>query len=1065
MRQRFMLFCAVLACSTMASAQNYTMNDTKQKAWADFVHPSEDARDNARTKLWWFHGEDVTTKSGITADLEAFKKQGIGGVVYYDQIFGKAENAFPSFSKEWWEMFIFAASEAKRIGLGFDCNVSNGFVAGGPWVTKDLAMQRVLTCDTVIRGGSRFAGIVRLPADVSYHKDIALLAFPIKPDSWTDSRHIRPVVTSNDETLPVDAMVNGNAVSKVKWAGKGSHTYIVMDFGRPFTARCLQYRTKTYMKAATGAMNVPVRMSDAFAAFGYSQPNIIGQLEASNDGVNYSKVCDMQPILSSASSTWYKKTMAFVATTARYFRIDIHDWCKDENASQILSLGNIVLGSMAKQDEWEEKCGLYSEYIVDENTPEYDEGETLRQTDIIDISDKMDKTTGQVDWTAPKGGEWVVMRVFHTITGGKTKHGRKNFLGLECDKLSEEAITVHWNNYVQPIIDSLKTHDLPLDGIAIDSHEAGSQNWTPRFEEEFKRLRGYDIRPWLPALGGVVINSKEATAHFYKDMRRTIADLVSEKYFGTLNRLCSDNGLHCTAQAAGNGLNLVADNFQAKSKVERPQGEFWTKHQDGSYDIKEASSVAHLYGKQIASSEAFTDTHDYNTLADVKTLADYGSAYGINEYAQCASVYQPFDEKPGYIETKEHGRLFNRHSTYWDFSRPFWDYQGRLCGMARRGLPVADILVLFGCDAPIKVIGHRVPDIPEGYYWDACDSQGFRERIAVKNGRLTTPSGMEYKMLMIAGKAKLSDDDEEKIKQIRRQGVPVYDARNAENTAEAFLVEANVRPTIGIVRANGERNYPVDPKNCINFSLRRLADTDAFFLQNHSGTAFDGAIKLNTKYDNVELWDPTEVKRYGVMAEKNAEGLSVTLHLDANEAVYLMASNEKAALPMHKTARVENRNEIIGDWEVEFDKSWGGPGKVVFHELTDWSQNSDDGIKYYSGTAVYHKSIKMDKPKNGHQIVLKIPQIKTLGRVWLNGKEVTTIYGAPWEADITPYVKKGTNDLKIEVVNAWVNRLIGDAALPKDKRYTHPVPENKYNATDRLMESGIIGSVYLIDRQ
>jgi len=88
---------------------------TKEQAWKEFANP----QDSTRTKVWWFHGETETTREGITADLEAYKRGGVGGVVYYDQAHGKGENAIPAMSQEWWDMLRFAASEAKRVGLSF----------------------------------------------------------------------------------------------------------------------------------------------------------------------------------------------------------------------------------------------------------------------------------------------------------------------------------------------------------------------------------------------------------------------------------------------------------------------------------------------------------------------------------------------------------------------------------------------------------------------------------------------------------------------------------------------------------------------------------------------------------------------------------------------------------------------------------------------------------------------------------------------------------------------------------------------------------------------------------
>lgn len=125
---------------------------------SSFVTPP----DSSRTKVWWFHGDTETTCEGITADLEAYKEAGLGGVVYYDQVRGKAENALDAFSPEWWEMFVFAAKEAKRVGLSFETHFSNGYCTGGPWITEQLGMQMLVSTDTLIKGGTTFDGL--LPA-------------------------------------------------------------------------------------------------------------------------------------------------------------------------------------------------------------------------------------------------------------------------------------------------------------------------------------------------------------------------------------------------------------------------------------------------------------------------------------------------------------------------------------------------------------------------------------------------------------------------------------------------------------------------------------------------------------------------------------------------------------------------------------------------------------------------------------------------------------------------------------------------------------------------------------
>lgn len=168
-------------------------------------------------------------------------------------------------------------------------------------------------------------------------------------------------------------------------------------------------------------------------------------------------------------------------------------------------------------------------------------------------------------------------------------------MGRECDKLSATAVKLQWDNYVAKIIDSLKcTNSGHISGIAMDSHEAGAQNWTDDFIEQFKQRQGYDPMIYLPAMMGYIVDGVKESDSFLFDVRRNIADMISDNYYGTIEELCNKNGLIFTAQAIGNALCIAGDPIQAKSKVSKPQGEFWGIHPDGNYDIKESSSAAHL---------------------------------------------------------------------------------------------------------------------------------------------------------------------------------------------------------------------------------------------------------------------------------------------------------------------------------------------------------------------------------------------------------------------------------------------------------------------------------------
>ena len=151
--------------------------------------------------------------------------------------------------------------------------------------------------------------------------------------------------------------------------------------------------------------------------------------------------------------------------------------------------------------------------------------------------------------------------------------------------------------------------------------------------------------------------------------------------------------------------------------------------------------------------------------------------------------------------------------------------------------------------------------------------------------------------------------------------------------------------------------------------------------------------------------------------------------------------------------------ELAGPWTVAFDPKWGGPEKVVFEKLDDWTKRPEEGIKYYSGTAVYKKTFDLadlpSLPKKG--VFLDLGTVNYLARVRLNGKDLGVVWTAPWRVDISGVVKEKGNELQIEVVNTWLNRLVGDAHVPPEKRLAKT--NVGYPPTYPLMPSGLLGPV------
>ena len=155
------------------------------------------------------------------------------------------------------------------------------------------------------------------------------------------------------------------------------------------------------------------------------------------------------------------------------------------------------------------------------------------------------------------------------------------------------------------------------------------------------------------------------------------------------------------------------------------------------------------------------------------------------------------------------------------------------------------------------------------------------------------------------------------------------------------------------------------------------------------------------------------------------------------------------------------RGEIAGPWEVAFDPKWGGPPQITFDSLVDWTKRAEEGIRHYSGTAIYRKSFRLDAPPAaGERLLLNLGEVHESAAVRLNGKDLGVAWTHPARVDITPAVRVGENQLEISVVNLWPNRLIGDEGLPPEKRFTQ-TNLHKFSAATPLYPSGLVGPVTL----
>jgi hypothetical protein len=387
-------------------------------------------------------------------------------------------------------------------------------------------------------------------------------------------------------------------------------------------------------------------------------------------------------------------------------------------------------------------------------------------------------SNGQFAWSVP-AGKWTVLRLGHTPTGKDNHPAPQPGRGLESDKLSKTATEAMFNGLMARLIaDSRPLAGKTLVSTHIDSWETGSQNWSPRFREEFKKLRGYDLLPFLPALTGRVVDSVEVSERFLWDLRQTVSDLLVENYAGHLRRLAQEKGLRLSIEAYD---GTPCDDLTYAGQADEPMAEFWSRGYNTAYSCVEMSSAAHTYGKRILGAEAFTASDAEKWLlhpAAIKSLGDWAFCEGINRFVFHRYALQPWLNCAPGMSMGPWGLHYERTQTWWEQSGAWHEYLARCQYLLRQGLFVADICFLEPEGSPMRftpTMPWRTGNTPERprYNFDGCSPEVVLTRMKVKDGRLVLPDGMTYQLLVLPQIDAMSPRLLRKVQQLVRDGATV----------------------------------------------------------------------------------------------------------------------------------------------------------------------------------------------------------------------------------------------------------------------------------------------------
>ncbi len=667
-------------------------------------------------------------------------------------------------------------------------------------------------------------------------------------------------------------------------------------------------------------------------------------------------------------------------------------------------------------------------------------------SDVVDLSRRLD-ASGRLRWRVPPG-RWTILRFGYAPTG------RKNSWGLYSDGMSAEALEKTWAATIGPLLREMSPEERKgLFAVADDSWEAGISTWTKQFPSEFQQRHGYDLIPWLPALAGKTVGSFAAAENARRDYYRTIADLIAQNHYAHLRTLAHRHDLVLLAEASGPNSGQL-DGLKNGGNVDLAMGEFWIPsiHRPTpprQFLLRNAASANHIYGKRITACEAFTSIGPEweETFFDLKNVADRAFCDGCNLVVFHNYSHSPsLTAKPGYVFVP--GTQYNRNVTWWDQTPAFNAYVARCSYLLQQGLFVADALYYRG-DAigQMEQMKSR-PALPaEGYDHDNCNSDVLLHRLSVQDGRLVLPDGMSYRVLVIPEDTPLRPEAATKIAALEKAGATIV-------RGGSVVALLGVPPDFEYAGLSDAGD--------LDWIHRRAGDVDIYFVASRWDAPEKVACTCRVSGKQPELWDPVtgEVREALAFRQENGR-TTVPLEFNPRGSVFVVfrrpVSGHGAAASNYPVFNPVAA--ISGAWEVSFDPQWGGPARITFDTLTDWTKRPEHGIRYYSGTAVYRKKITLTS--SPRKLWLDLGEVREIATVKLNGIDLGVVWTKPARVDISRAVRAGENDLEITVVNLWPNRLIGDASLPQEKRLTE-TNVHKFSAATPLYPSGLLGPVKVL---
>jgi hypothetical protein len=451
------------------------------------------------------------------------------------------------------------------------------------------------------------------------------------------------------------------------------------------------------------------------------------------------------------------------------------------------------------------------------------------------------------------------------------------------------------------------------------------------------------------------------------------------------------------------------------------------------------------------------------------------------------------------------GTHFNPNSTWWAKSGPFLTCLNRCQFLLQQGLFVADACYYYGDHVPnfTQLKSSDPARVLPGYDYDVITEEAILTRLSLRDGRLWLPDGMSYRVLVLPQRSLISLPVLRKLKELVASGATVIGPKPthastlagfpqcdaevaaladelwganpnskgrviADQTARQILLRNGVSPDFEcepIVEAGGSGAPTAGPAS-LDYIHRTVGEAEIYFVANRTNRSEEFLCTFRVKGKAPEIWDPVSGQRRFARAYQEKGGRTIVpLEFNPCGSWFVVFREPAAKHPptgRSNRDRFENVTGLSGPWDVRFDPQWGGPESAEFPTLVSWTTRPEPGIKHYSGTAVYRKQFDLPENLNSTRpLWLDLGNLRELAQVRLNGQDLGVLWAPPFRVDLSTALKPKGNQLEIDIVNFWPNRIIGDQSLPAAERLTR-TNIRKLTKETALMESGLFGPVRLL---